>query len=84
MVLIVFLLYFTIEKLQTVKRFASGDLPRKSAAAGKKEQKGKQSFEQRLVAQHISQRQKNAMIREKSPSFCLLHGVSDNPVLNIL
>ena len=54
MVLVVFLLYFTIQKLQAVKRLTSGDLPRRSAAAGKKEQKGRQSLEQRLEAQHVS------------------------------
>lgn len=69
---------------KTVKKFASGDLPRKSAAAGKKEQKRKQNFEQRLVAQHVLNRQENAVIRRKNPSFCLLHGVSSKPLLNIL
>ncbi|KAF2985458.1 hypothetical protein EK904_000119 [Melospiza melodia maxima] len=60
-----------------------GSHVKKSAAAGQKEQKGKQNFEQRLGAQHISHRQKNAVIGGKDPSFCLLHGVSRKPVLNI-
>lgn len=83
MVLVVFLLYFATEKLWAVQRFTSGDLPRGSAAADIKDQKGKQSFEQRLVAQYISCRQKNPVIKGKNPSFCLVQGVSGKPVLNI-
>lgn len=48
MVLVVVLPFFTIQKLQDVRRLTSGDLAR-SAAAGKKEQKGRQSSEQGLV-----------------------------------
>lgn len=83
MVLVVFLLYFTIQKLQAVKRLTSGDLPRRSPAAGKKKQKGRQSFEQRLEA---SPRQRNAVVWGKTPTSIYCTGVSGNysTVLNIL
>lgn len=72
MVLDVVLLYFTIQELQDVKKLTSGDLPR-SAAAGKKEQKGRQSFEPRLEAQHASHPGTEMQWSGEKKHFCLLH-----------
>lgn len=86
MVLVVFLLYFTMQKLQSVKRLTSGDLPR-NAAAGKKEQKGRQSSEQRLETQHTSHAGREMQWSGVKKTLLLsiaLGTVANGPLLNAL
>lgn len=67
MVLVVVLLYFTIQKLEAVKRLASGDLPRRRAAEGKRSREGG-----RALSTHLTQAEKCSGLG-KNPNFYLFH-----------
>lgn len=67
MFLVAVLLYFTIQKLQAVKRLPSGELPRRRAAEGKSSREGG-----RALSIHLTQAEKCSGLG-KNPNSYLFH-----------